>query len=222
MVIHMIPINTIVCGDCLTILKTMPDKCVDLIFYDPPYNIKKEYDGYNDDLSEPAYEAWMRDIARECERVSINGVVVYIGGKLTRLFGNIYPESHLIIVEKRAAGVFAGNYMLQYHSMYSTATPILKCKDLWNDVRLPGEGYFFKENRYDHPGLTGLEFTQKIISTFTKEGDTVLDPFVGSGTTAVACIKTQRNYIGIEQSEKYCATARKRISETDSKLGDFF
>ena len=200
----------------------MPDKCVDLVFYDPPYNIKKEYDGYDDDLSEPAYEAWMRETARECERVSINGVVVYIGGKLTRLFGNIYPESHLIIVEKRAAGVFAGNYMLQYHSMYSTAKPILKCKDLWNDVRLPGEGYFFKENRYDHPGLTGLEFTQKVLTTFTKEGDTVLDPFMGSGTTAVACIKTQRNYIGIEQSEKYCAIANKRVSETDSKLGDFF
>jgi DNA modification methylase len=219
----MIPeLNTIINGDCLTILKTLPDKCVDIVFYDPPYNIGKPYDGYEDNLDEYAYIDLMHNVARECERVSRNGVVIYIAGKLTRLFGNIYPDAHLIIVEKRAAGVLAGNYMLQYHSLYSTVTPILKCKDLWNDVRLPGEGYFFKENRYDHPGLTGLDFTQKVITTFTNEGDTVLDPFMGSGTTAVACIKTQRNYIGIEQSEKYCAIARKRVSETDSKLGDFF
>ena len=215
-------LNTIINGDCLTILKTLPDKCVDIVFYDPPYNVGKEYDGYEDNLSESAYEVWTNQVARECERVSRTGVIVYIAGKLTRLFGNVYPNAHLIIVEKRAAGVLAGNYMLQYHSIYSAATPILKCKDLWNDVRLPGEGYFFKENRYDHPGLTGLELTQKILTTFTKEGDTVLDPFMGSGTTAVACIKTQRNYIGIEQSEKYCGIARKRVSETDSKLGDFF
>jgi DNA modification methylase len=129
-------------------------------------------------------------------------------------FNRIFPLSaHLIIVHKRAAGVFSGNYMLQYHAMFSTVKPVIKCKDLWDDVRLPGEGYFFREPRYDHPGLTGLAMTEKILLHFSKEGDTVLDPFLGTGTTLVACKKMNRSGIGIEQSTKYLEMAEQRLGE---------
>jgi DNA modification methylase len=205
-------------GDCLDILPTLADKSVDLVFYDPPYNIKKDYDGYKDNLSPEDYEKWMREIAYHAERVSRRGVVAYVGGKLTRLLGNIYPTAHLIIVHKRAAGVFSGNYMLQYHSMYSTAKPVIKCKDLWDDVRLPGEGYFFREERFDHPGLTALALTEKVLHHFTVEGDIVFDPFTGTGTTAVACEKMGRSFIGSEQSQKYFEIAQRRISEAQQQL----
>lgn len=201
-------------GDCLEHLSSIPDKSVDLVFYDPPYNVKKKYDGYSDNLSPEKYLQWMIDVYTQSDRVSRRGVVIYVGSKLVRTFTKILPETaHMIVVEKRAAGVFAGNYMLQYHAMFSTAKPVIKCKDLWNDVRLPGEGYFFREPRYDHPGLTGLEFTKKVLHHFSTEGDTILDPFSGVGTTAVASKLTGRNFIGIEQSKKYIKVSKTRLGE---------
>jgi site-specific DNA-methyltransferase (adenine-specific) len=103
--------------------------------------------------------------------------------------------------------------MLQYHSILSTCNPVVKCRDVWDDVRLPGEGYYFREDRYDNPGLTGLEMTKKVLQHFTKVADIVLDPFCGTGTTLVACKATNRRGIGIEQSSKYIEIANKRLSE---------
>lgn len=198
-------------ADCLERMKSMGEKSVDFVFYDPPYNVKKKYDGYSDNLDPIEYYIWMERIASEAERISKRGVAVYVGGKLRNQFDNILPHSHMIVVHKKAAGVFAGNYMLQYHLIFSTAKPVIKCKDLWDDVRLPGEGYFFREPRYDHPGLTGLELTKKILHHFTVEGDVVFDPFTGTGTTAVACKLMNRDFIGTEQSKKYIDIAKERL-----------
>lgn len=201
-------------GDNLSKMKKMDDKSVDIVFYDPPFNAKKKYDGFDDNLEPDVYLQWMKDIWNESERISRNGVIVFIGQKLVRMFQKyIVPDdSHLIIVHKKAAGVFGGGYMLQYHAIFSTVKPIIKCKDLWDDIRLPGEGYFFREPRYDHPGLTGLSLTERVIHHFTKEGDTILDPFAGTGTTMVACKKMNRLSIGIEQSEKYIEIAKGRLN----------
>jgi DNA modification methylase len=201
--------------DCLEFLKSFDDKSVDLVFYDPPYNAKKDYGIYKDNLPMPEYTSWMQQIARQSERVARRGVVVYVGSKLTELFFCIFPGSHLTVVHKRAAGVFSGNYMLQYHSMFSTGKPTKKCKDLWDDVRLPGEGYFFREPRYDHPGLTSLALVEKILEHFTFEGDLVVDPFAGVGTTWVACKRKNRNFIGSELNPKYIEVAHQRIANEE-------
>jgi len=191
----------------------MDDKSVDLVFSDPPYNVKKNYGLYKDNLTPSEYKDWMSKIVEESIRVSKRGVVFYVGGKLTALFFSLLPESHLIVVHKKAAGVFSGNYMLQYHSMFSTAKPIKKCKDLWDDVRLPGEGYFFREPRYEHPGLTSLKLTEKVLEHFTEENDLVFDPFSGVGTTAVACKLHNRRFEGTEINPKYIDVSEKRLRE---------
>ncbi len=64
-----------------------------------------------------------------------------------------------------------------------------------------------------HPTEKPVKLFEYLIKTYTKEGDLVLDNCIGSGTTAVACIKTKRNFIGIEKEEKYCEIANKRIKE---------
>jgi site-specific DNA-methyltransferase (adenine-specific) len=206
-------VNKIIWGDCLMVMKDIPDKSIDLVFYDPPYNVKKKYKNYNDSLPPEVYKNFMVDIYKEANRVSKRGVIVYVGGTLTRLFYEILDGSHLIIVHKRAAGVFAGNYMLQYHSMFSTAKPIIKCKDLWDDIRLPGEGYFFREERYDSPGMTSRLLVERVLHHFSLENEIVLDPFMGCGTTAHACKNMKRNFIGIELSKEYCDIAEERINE---------
>jgi site-specific DNA-methyltransferase (adenine-specific) len=59
-----------------------------------------------------------------------------------------------------------------------------------------------------------------LIKTYTNEGDTVLDNCMGSGTTGVACVNTNRSFIGIEKNEKYFGIAEKRINSTRLNLGD--
>jgi DNA modification methylase len=197
--------------DCLVFLRKQADKSVDFVFYDPPYNKKKDYGVYKDDIPEEQYREWMQECVTESTRISRRGIAVYVGSMITGLFYGIIPTAHVIVVEKRAIGAMRANYFLQYHSLFSTARPIKVTKDLWDDVRLPGEGYFFREPRYDHPGLTSLELTRKVIYTFTEEGGTVADPFSGVGTTAVACYQMNREFIGSELNPEYIEVANQRL-----------
>lgn len=207
-------VNQIYKKDCLKFLNSLDDKCVDLVFSDPPYNVKKDYGVYKDNLPPEEYVQWMSKIISECRRVSKRGIIFYVGSKLTKTYFDLMPNAHLIPVHKRAAGVFSGNYMLQYHSMFSESTPIKKVKDLWDDVRLPGEGYFFREPRYGkHPGLTSEMLTDKIMEHWTNIGDIVLDPFMGVGTTAVSAKKAGCSFIGTELNQEYIDIANQRLRD---------
>lgn len=66
---------------------------------------------------------------------------------------------------------------------------------------------------YDHPTIKPLQIIQNFVINSSQKGDTVLDCFMGSGTTGVACKNTNRNFIGIEIDDKYFETAQKRIEE---------
>ena len=77
----------------------------------------------------------------------------------------------------------------------------------FNDWQIPTE----KNNRTGHPAVFPIELARDHIKTWSNEGDIVLDCFMGSGTTALACIDTGRHYIGFEISREYCDIAKKRI-----------
>lgn len=70
-----------------------------------------------------------------------------------------------------------------------------------------------KQNNTGHPGVFPTRLVADHVLSWSNPGDIVMDPFMGSGTTAVACLNTGRNYIGFELSEEYCEIARKRIAE---------
>ena len=73
----------------------------------------------------------------------------------------------------------------------------------------------------EHPTVKPLQLIQKFVQICTTEGQTVLDCYMGSGTTGIACVKTGRNFIGIEKEEKYFNLARQRITDTQ-RQPDFF
>ncbi len=75
-----------------------------------------------------------------------------------------------------------------------------------------------RQKQFGHPAMFPEELPKRLIKMFSWKSALVVDPFMGSGTTAVACIKTNRKYIGFEISEEYCKIAEKRISEATSKF----
>lgn len=204
--------NKIYITDCLTGIKSLPDKSIDIVFTDPPYNRKKKYDNYDDNLSNEEYLIWMKQIIDELKRIVKKGMIFYVDGDLTKTFLNLIPDAELVIVHKRAAGICKNNYAKQYHSIITNVNPVKRMRNVWTDIRLPGEGYFFREQRFDCPGMTSQLLTEKILQYFTNENDIVLDIFNGTGTTSVACKNMNRKFIGFEQSKKYCLIAKQRLS----------
>ncbi len=69
------------------------------------------------------------------------------------------------------------------------------------------------QNKTKHPAVFPEQLAKDHIMSWSNEGDVVLDPFIGSGTTAVACVKNNRNFIGFEISEEYCDIANNRLAE---------
>src|SRR4029077_10394919 len=80
--------------------------------------------------------------------------------------------------------------------------------NLWTDITVP---FWSMPENTDHPTQKPEKLVAKLILASSREGDVVLDPFLGSGTTAVTAKKLRRKYIGIEQEEKYCCLAMKRL-----------
>ena len=91
--------------------------------------------------------------------------------------------------------------------VYKTATHLGKRKNIWK--------YGVGGGSVDHPAVFPLQLAHDHIISWSNEGDTVLDPFMGSGTTGVACVNTGRRFIGIELDPDYFAIAEKRIQEAN-------
>jgi len=87
-------------------------------------------------------------------------------------------------------------------------------------IRFPRSIIKIKNDNHNslHPTQKPVALFEYLIKTYTNEGDLVLDNCIGSGTTAVACLQTNRHFIGIELSPEYCEIAKKRIKEIQPQL----
>ncbi|MFN7301805.1 MAG: DNA-methyltransferase [Bacteroidota bacterium] len=87
------------------------------------------------------------------------------------------------------------------------------------EMRVPSSVQQWNRERGHHPNQKPVEMFGYFIRTYSNEGETVLDPFMGSGTTGVACVKTGRKFIGIELDPAYCEIAKQRIEKALSERG---
>lgn len=210
--------NNIKLGDCLSFLRSLEEDSVDFTFYDPPYNVGKDYGVYKDDLSPEEYREWMLELAGLARKVSRRGFAIFVSSDLNKLFFDILPDPRLIVIVKRAAGIIKDNISIQYFSLFVEGSPVVKCSDVWDDIRLPGEGFFFKEERFGgHPGQTSKALVKKVLKHFTKPGEILLDPFLGTGTSAIAALETGRYIWGSENNPPYFEIAETRIREFESQ-----
>jgi len=210
----MLELNKIHNIKCLDGLKQMGNNSVQFVFADPPYNLGKDYIVYKDNLPMDEYFSWMNEVINECRRISNNNIAFYVSHKILREIWNLIPDGRLIIIHRRAIGGYNKNYFNMIFGMIVTKKPIKRDLDLWNDVRLTSEGFYCREKRYPHPHRTSNQLVKKVLKVYTSEGDLVVDPFMGTGTTAVECKRMKRNFIGFEINPEYCKIAEKRLSET--------
>ena len=205
--------NKIICGDSLKLIKNLPDESIDLILTDPPYGIKKEGIKNSSDL-ETFY-----NILPDCYRVLKKDgfIIIFFSTKLLpKIFKN-NPFSYFwqFILNCPLGSVRSPIGFSKYMSclVFKKGNPkIVKWnKDIFNDTPSkmvePDEGFI------DHPSPKPKHFISELLQMFSKEGDLILDPFIGSGSTALACILTNRKFIGFEIEKKYCDLARKRINK---------
>ena len=202
-------------ADCLDVMREMPDKCVDLVLTDPPYGIKRDkgfggaqgFGGKGRRIVRREYsEDWDSSIPhpevfREIERISHNQI--YFGGNF---FAHILPQStHWIFWDKIQTMPTFGDGELIWTSFKKKS--IKKFTFQFNGLLSAS-----KDVR-EHPTQKPSELVGKIIREYSEESALVLDCFLGSGTTALACENSDRRWIGIEREQKYCEIARKRIDD---------
>lgn len=216
-------------GDCLELMKNIPDGSVDLVLTDPPYMIEtvgagiykqsdkqyvKELDGIKDGFDEKVFDEICRVIYFFCSQKQIVPLIDYFVKKKNCNWnilswhksnpvpacGNKYLTDTEFILFFREKGVkIYGEYKTKF-TYYVTP---LNQKD---------------KKQYCHPTVKPIKILQNLIVNSTLENGVVLDCFMGSGSTGVACVNTNRNFIGIELDEGYFNIAKKRIEEAANDL----
>jgi len=204
-------------GDCLEVMKDFPDKSVDFAFVDPPYNVKKDYGVYKDDLPEKDYFEWCSKWIGELKRIS-NTIAIYPPKKHLLWFWNMVPENYQIICAWSPSGAIRGNFIHQYIPLLVPKKPVKRIKDHWWNVQVLGLGYYYREEKFNNPGQTSLDITSRIIDAFTLKGQIVLDCFVGVGTTGIPCVRTGRNFIGIDLNPEYVNVSEDRIYKASQQM----
>ncbi|KKL21788.1 hypothetical protein LCGC14_2441950 [marine sediment metagenome] len=205
-------VGKIIQGDCLEVMQGMPDGCVDLVWTDPPYNVGKDYGDWNDSLPDDEYLEFCKSWTKEMKRLSSNRMVIFIPQKYKlqwwNLLGLDYRE---IILSWSPEGAYRGHLIKQFSTIMTNIKPVQHTKNVWHNYQMSGLGYFFRECNYNHPGYTSEDITKRVLNAFSEAGQVILDPFSGTGTTPAMCVQLARNYIAIEQGQKWCDLAHKRV-----------
>ncbi len=265
-------VDRIILGDCLAILKALPDDCFDLIFTSPPYadNRKKTYKG----VTIGHYVEWFLPISWELKRIlkPEGSFILNIKERAVNGERQTYVLE-LILAMKKQNWLWTEEYIwhkkncypgkwpnrfrdawercLQFNrqrqiKMYQEAVMVpigdwskkrlarLSKTDLIRDESKVGSGFGKNVSNWlgkqfvyptnvlhlstecanrGHSASFPLSLPIWFIKLFTQEEDVVLDPFIGSGTTAIACLNLNRHYIGIEAMDNYHELAQKSINE---------
>lgn len=238
-------LNKIICGDCLEVMRKMPDKSVDIIITSPPYNllnstgnglkkntncgkwknaaIKEGYGegDHDDNMPYDEYIAWQRECVTEmCRLIKDDGAVFYnnknrVQAGLLQDRGEIvkgFPLRQVIIWKRAGAVNFNAGYFLpiteQIYMLCNKNFKLVKGANKLTDV-----WEVTQEMKNPHPAPFPEELIDRIVGS--TDGQIILDPFGGSGTTAVSSLKHNRKFILIEKSKTYCKMAQKRIKGED-------
>ncbi len=233
-------LNNIIHGDCLAVMRSLPDKCIDVIITSPPYNllnstgnglklntrtgkwknaaIKEGYNQYNDNMPYSDYVSWQKECLAQMVRIIKDDGAVFYNNKNRVQNGLMQDRGEIVrgfplrqvITWKRKGAI---NFNPGYF-LPTTEQIYMICHKQFKLAK--GANKFTdvweiaQEMNNPHPAPFPEELIDRIVQSTT--GRIICDPFCGSGTTAVSAKKFGRDFIMIEQSRKYCELAEARIS----------
>ena len=216
--------NKIICGDCKKIMCGMND--FDIIITDPPYNQNYKYNKYKDKKS-------IKDYLEILSIIKVPCVIIHYPEETINLLPKIFGD-----VKQVVSWVYNSNTGKQHRliSWWGCRPDFKKVRQSYKNLKdkriierikqgkIGAKLYDWWEiqqvknvskEKTNHPCQIPEKVIENIILTTTMENDTILDPFMGSGTIGVMAKKLNRNFIGIEISEEYCSIAKERINATN-------
>lgn len=204
---------TIYNDDCLEVMKDIPDKSIDLVLTDPPYGIGENNDhnlsrGKLAKCKDYGFYDWdktkiSQDYFIEIKRISKNQII--FGGNY---YGSILGDTNCYVVWDKDNG--NNDFADCELAWTSFSSAVRKFKYRWNGML---QGNMKNKETRQHPTQKPLPLMNWILNEYSNTGDLIIDPFLGSGTTARACKDLGRKCIGIEISQKYCDIAVKRLGQ---------
>jgi DNA modification methylase len=232
----------IIQGDCLEVLEQIPANSIDLVVADPPYNLGKDYGNNHDLIGFEEYLHFSRKWLRLAhEKLKPNGTIyVCMGVRFVSYLYHILDQEigmyfNSWITWHYTQGIGKTKGFSPRHDDILMFTKSEKFKFNLDNVRIP-QKYFRERNnmaganpgdvwqfshvhysnpeREDHPTQKPEGLIERIILASSDENDSVLDPFLGSGTTARVCQQLNRNCIGIELNPAFVEMAEDRLGKT--------
>lgn len=193
---------TVYCADCLDVLPQLEAGSIDCIVTDPPYGVDKAaWDG-----------AFPTEWIAEAERIAPRLLTMPGNSSLIEAGTALADYRDCIVLQAR-------NGMTRSKIAFGNWFPVLASGD-WKWKARPNHLPFNVgiTEKIDHPSPKPLNAMLALITYYTETDWVILDPFTGSGTTGVACVKTGRRFIGIEISQDYCDIAVRRIKDALAQL----
>lgn len=221
-------INKVWQGDCLELMKQMPDKCVDLVLTDPPYTIHAESGGglhnkrdwlknvHKAGIDEFKPRVFLEEAERVCKAMhayifcSKNNLKDYIEHFVERGW-----NWEILIYAKNNPIPTKNNKYLsdKEYCLFVRGNGCYFNNDLSFEKYKTVQSINVVSSKYGHPTEKNLSYIKDRVLFSSKEDDLIFDPFMGSWTTAVACKQLGRNFIGAELSKEYCEIGEQRLRQ---------
>jgi len=212
-------VNRIITGDCLEVMQEMPAESVQCVITDPPYLVHyQSRDGRSYQNDNPQDSSWLAPAFAQVYRVlkPDSFCVSFYGFTKAEAFlaawrqAGFDPIGHLVWVKPYASA----EKFVRYH--HEQAYLLAKGRPRRPRLRLPDVFEWEYTGNGLHPSQKPVMAILPLVMAYSEKGDIVLDPFSGSGTTAVAAKTLGRRYIGIELDPTYATKADERLRQMDS------
>ena len=211
-------------GDCLERMKEIESGSVEMILTDPPYgmdfqsNYRKEK---HSKIKNDSDLSWLDDWVNELFRVSADNSAHYVFcsfhnvDKFKQALEKKFKIKNMLVWEKNNTSM--GDLKGDFAPKYEMIIFMQKGRRLINGKRDANILKFKKTGNKLHPTQKPVDLLEYLLTKFSGDGDTVLDPFMGSGSTGVAAKNLNRSFIGIEMDEGYFKIAQDRIKNNNHK-----
>lgn len=214
-------LNQIYNEEALFFLTKLPSESIDLILTDPPYNLGKDFE--NENLSEEEYLKFITPIMMEFKRIikPKHSIIIFFdnGKNLSYLWKAIFESG---LYHQRTCMLYKPNDCSMPHNRTLRKSEAFLILSNTKELHHDGDKFMHdvvianheKKEEWYHPTAKNIDAIRFLIEVNTLKQEIVLDCFMGSGTTAVACKQTGRNFYGCELNKEYIKIAEDRLKQS--------